>query len=114
MRIYTDGSCWPRRSIGEPRAGYAVVAIHEAGDIVAVGFGRVPPRLPQTAAAAEAWAFHRAACLMGNVLVVSTDNAAVVSNAVYREWHDPRNLLSGLFRSLRSRLSDGTLTARKV
>ena len=26
----------------------------------------------------------------------------------------PRNLLSGLFRSLRSRLIDGTLTAREV
>ena len=67
LRVYTDGSCWARLSLGDPRAGYSVVAIDEARDITAVELGRVPPRLPQSAAAAEAWAFHRAASLMGNV-----------------------------------------------
>ena len=99
LRIYTDGSCRLRISISAPRAGYSVVAVDEAGDIVAAEIRRVPLRLPQTAAASEAWAFHRAASFMGNCLAACTDNASVVSNARPEATPDPRHVLAGIYRS---------------
>ena len=86
----------------------------EAGDIVAAEIGRVPPRLPQTAAASEAWAFHRAAPFMSHCLVACTDNASVVSNARPEAIPNPRHVFAGIYRSWLSRLREGTLSTRKV
>ena len=78
-RIYTDGSCQQDRATGKPRAGFAIVALGPSGALRAVVHGCVPAHLPQSAAAAEAWAAVRAIELCGGVVRFGTDCAAVVA-----------------------------------
>ena len=98
----TGPACHMARGTNGDRAGYGVVYLKSDGTVAASGHGVVPLHLPQTAAAAEAYAVQVALRLTLGSVSVATDSAAAVSNcADLKSAAEKDTTLSGVYRSIR-------------